>query len=70
MRAATAWSRRNRNYVAHGEFEPAIENLFAHPEIDYPQVHNTTAGCFTFRTERAAEATKSSPKSRFRKLAN
>jgi Protein of unknown function (DUF1203) len=43
-----------QEYVQHGEFEPAIEALFAVPEIDYLQVHSTTAGCFTFRIERAA----------------
>jgi hypothetical protein len=41
-----------QEYVAHGQFEPVIENLFAHPEIEYVQVHSTTAGCFTFRIER------------------
>ena len=45
-----------QEYVTDGEFEPAIQNLFALPEIDYLQVHSTTAGCFTFRIERAAES--------------
>jgi len=39
--------------VADGEFEPAIEKLLAHPDVDYLQVNSTTAGCFTFRIERA-----------------
>jgi hypothetical protein len=43
-----------QEFVTDGEFEPAIQNLFALPEIDYLQVHSTTAGCFTFRIERAA----------------
>ncbi|MGB7281745.1 MAG: DUF1203 domain-containing protein [Candidatus Acidiferrum sp.] len=43
-----------QEYVTNGEFEPAIEKLLAHPEIDYLQVQSTTAGCFTFRIERAA----------------
>jgi hypothetical protein len=43
-----------QEYVADGKFEPAIENLLAQPEIDYLQVNSTTAGCFTFRIERAA----------------
>ncbi len=43
-----------QEYVANGEFEPAVEKLFANPEIDYLQVHSTTAGCFTFRIEREA----------------
>ncbi|HEY2546527.1 MAG TPA: DUF1203 domain-containing protein [Candidatus Acidoferrum sp.] len=45
----------DQEYVSDGRFEPAIESLFAHPEIDYLQVHSTTAGCFTFRIERASE---------------
>ena len=42
-----------QEYVSDGQFEPAIESLFAHPEIDYLQVQSTTAGCFTFRVERS-----------------
>ena len=42
-----------QEYVTDGKFEPAIEKLFARPEIDYLQVHSTTAGCFTFRIQRA-----------------
>jgi hypothetical protein len=38
--------------LADGEFEPAIEKLLAHPNVDYLQVNSTTAGCFTFRIER------------------
>jgi uncharacterized protein DUF1203 len=43
----------NLEYVTDGKFEPAIEKLFSHSEIDYLQVNSTTAGCFTFRIERA-----------------
>lgn len=39
-------------HVSHGNFEAAIEKLFAIPEVGYLQVHSTTAGCFTFRIER------------------
>jgi hypothetical protein len=49
-----------QEYVVDGQFGPAIENLFAQPEIDYLQVHSTTAGCFTFRIERAAKSSESS----------
>jgi hypothetical protein len=49
-----------QEYVTDGEFEPAIERLFSHPQIDYLQVQSTTAGCFTFRIERATELVKSS----------
>jgi Protein of unknown function (DUF1203) len=41
-----------REIVADGKFEPAIQRLFAHPDVDYVQVNSTTAGCFTFRIER------------------
>ena len=47
-----------QEYVTDGEFELAIERLFAHQEIDYLQVNSTTAGCFTFRIERALNASK------------
>jgi hypothetical protein len=57
-RTLEAYARGRRlvaqEYVADGEFEPAIEKLFSHSEVDYLQVNSTTAGCFTFRIERAA----------------
>jgi hypothetical protein len=40
-------------YVENGKYEAAIEKLFANPEAAYIQVNSTTAGCFTFRIERA-----------------
>jgi hypothetical protein len=43
-----------QEYVKDGRFEPVIEKLLANPEVDYLQVNSTTAGCFTFRIERAA----------------
>jgi Protein of unknown function (DUF1203) len=49
---AAAWWRRN---ITDGQFEPAIEKLFADLRVDYLQVHSTTAGCFTFRSERSTE---------------
>ncbi|HET8924851.1 MAG TPA: DUF1203 domain-containing protein [Candidatus Acidoferrum sp.] len=42
-----------QEYVADGEFEPAIEKLFTRQDVDYIQVNSTTAGCFTFLIERA-----------------
>jgi hypothetical protein len=42
-----------QEHVTDGNFEPAIDRLFERPEVDYIQVHSTTAGCFTFRIERA-----------------
>lgn len=52
---AYAQGRRllGQEYVADGKFEPVIEKLFGRPEVDYIQVNSTTAGCFTFRIERA-----------------
>ena len=56
-RTLEAYARRRRliaqEYVADGNFEPAIELLFSCSEVDYLQVNSTTAGCFTFRVERA-----------------
>jgi hypothetical protein len=55
-RTLEAYARGRRllaqEYVADGKFEAAIERLFGHAEVDYIQVHSTTAGCFTFRIER------------------
>jgi hypothetical protein len=44
-------------YVTDGHFEPVIANLFADSEVDYLQIQSTTAGCFTFRIERATNGT-------------
>jgi GrpB-like predicted nucleotidyltransferase (UPF0157 family) len=56
-RTLEAYARGRRllaqEYVADGNFEPAIEKLFARPDADYLQVNSTTAGCFTFRIDRA-----------------
>jgi len=55
-RTLEAYARGRRllvqEYVADGKFEPVIEKLFSRSEVDYIQVHSTTAGCFTFRIER------------------
>jgi len=40
-------------YIADGKYEDAIARLFGNPEAAYIQVSSTTAGCFTFRIERA-----------------
>jgi hypothetical protein len=57
-RTLEAYARGRRlltqEYVADGNFEPAIEKLLGHPDTAYLQVNSTTAGCFTFRIERAA----------------
>ena len=55
-RTLEAYARGRRllaqEYVADGEFEPVIDKLLRSSEVDYIQVHSTTAGCFTFRIER------------------
>ncbi len=47
-----------QEYVMDGNFEPVIERLFANPDTGYLQVNSTTAGCFTFRIERASARSK------------
>src|SRR5712692_6912683 len=57
-RTIEAYARGRRlvaqEYVADGKFEPVIERLLAQPSTAYLQINSTTAGCFTFRIERAA----------------
>jgi hypothetical protein len=57
-RTLEAYARGRRllaqEYVADGNFEAVIEKLLAHPSADYLQINSTTAGCFTFRIERAS----------------
>jgi Protein of unknown function (DUF1203) len=61
-RTLEAYGRGRRlmaqEYVADGQFEPVIEELFGQPEVDYIQVNSTTAGCYTFRIERRVEDQK------------
>ena len=56
-RTVEAYARGRRllaqEYVRDGRFEPVIAKLFARNDVDYLQVNSTTAGCFTFRVERA-----------------
>jgi hypothetical protein len=40
--------------VTDGKFESVIQTLLAISDVNYLQVHSTTAGCFTFRIERIA----------------
>jgi hypothetical protein len=42
-----------QEYITDGHFEPVLEKLLSNPEVDYLQINSTTAGCFTFRIERA-----------------
>ncbi len=41
-----------QQYVKNDTVEAVIERLFARPDIDYIQVHDTEAGCYDFRIER------------------
>jgi hypothetical protein len=40
-------------YVENGDVDAGIEKLFALTDVDYIHVRSTTAGCYTFRIERA-----------------
>jgi len=44
-----------QEYVTDGRFEPVIVKLLADRDVDYLQINSTTAGCFTFRIERAVK---------------
>jgi len=44
-------------YIADGHFESVIDRFFADRDVDYLQINSTTAGCFTFRIERAVNLT-------------
>jgi hypothetical protein len=44
---------KGQEYIADGRFESVIEKLLADRDVDYLQINSTTAGCFTFRIERA-----------------
>lgn len=47
-------------HVNDGKPEEAIQNFFARSDVEYLQVHSTTAGCFTFRIERGEPKTAAS----------
>ena len=40
-------------YVANGNVDAGIEKLLAREDVVYIHVRSTTAGCYTFRIERA-----------------
>lgn len=42
--------------IEGGAVEPVLERLLAVPEVERIQVHDTGAGCFDFRIERAGAA--------------
>jgi len=55
-RTIEAYGRGRRafgqEHVTDGKPDGAIQRFLARPDVDYLQVHSTTAGCFTFRIER------------------
>jgi len=63
-RTLEAYARGRRliaqEYVADGKYEQAIERLFTNAQVAYVQVNSTTAGCFTFRIDRATNSASSS----------
>jgi Protein of unknown function (DUF1203) len=44
---------KGQEYIADGRFESVIEKLLADRDVAYLQINSTTAGCFTFRIDRA-----------------
>jgi Protein of unknown function (DUF1203) len=59
-RTLNAYARGRRlvaqEYVDSGNAEITIERLFRRPDVDYIHVRSTTAGCYTFRLERALDS--------------
>jgi hypothetical protein len=45
-----------QEYVEFKNAEETINRLFRRPDVDYVHVRSTTAGCYTFRIERALAA--------------
>ena len=43
---------RGERHVPDGAVEPVLAALFARPDVDYVQVHDTRAGCYDLRVER------------------
>jgi hypothetical protein len=39
--------------VQNGNLDAGVEKLLGRPDVDYIHVRSTTAGCYTFRIERA-----------------
>jgi len=56
-RTLNAYARGRRliaaEYVENGNVDDGVEKLFARADVDYIHVRSTTAGCYTFRIERA-----------------
>jgi hypothetical protein len=56
-RTLHAYARGRRlvaaEYVEDGDVDAGMEKLFTRKDVDYIHVRSTTAGCYTFRIERA-----------------
>ncbi len=56
-RTLNAYARGRRlvaaEYVENSNVDGGVEELFARADVDYIHVRSTTAGCYTFRIERA-----------------
>jgi Protein of unknown function (DUF1203) len=56
-RTLNAYARGRRlvatEYVHNGNVDAGVQKLLAREDVDYIQVRSTTAGCYTFRIERA-----------------
>ena len=56
-RTLNAYARGRRlistEYAENGNVDAGVEKLFARADVDYIHVRSTTAGCYTFRIERA-----------------
>jgi len=57
-RTLNAYARGRRlvaqEYVEGANVDATIERLLSRTDVDYIHVRSTTAGCYTFRVERAA----------------
>ena len=57
-RTLNAYARGRRlvatEYAEDGDLDAGVEKLLARPDVDYIHVRSTTAGCYTFRIERAS----------------
>lgn len=57
-RTLNAYTRGRRllatAYVENGNLDAGVEKLLARADVDYLHVRSTTAGCYTFRIERAS----------------
>ena len=51
-----------QEYVEEGNIDATIERLLERADVDYIHVRSTTAGCYTFRVERAERCSPQTPR--------